>query len=144
MSTPTAPVLHHLMTIRFQTSRTLSEGHPEGTRYLLQVDGGVFELHPPANAPDGPTQGRVLHGADWVVQHQDGSLELDVRAQLEAADGTVVLMSYSGSSVGGAVRSTPRFSTPVVGPLSWLNGLVCLAEGTIGQGGVTYEVWAAQ
>lgn len=143
MPTPVAPELRHVMTIRFQTSRTLSAGHPEGDRYLLQVEGGTFEARRPGDDLDAPTTGSVRHGADWVVQYQDGGLELDVRAQLEAADGTVVLMSYRGSSVDGVVWTTPRFSAPSSSPLAWLNGLVCLARGTVGQGGVSYEVWAA-
>lgn len=143
MSTPVPPPLRHVMSIRFQTSRTISEGHPEGNRYLLQVNGGTFEAHCPGGSAGASTEGVVRHGADWVVQHQDDSLALDVRVQLEAADGTVVLMSYHGSSIQGVVRTSPRFSTPISSPLAWLNGLACVAEGIVGPEGVSYEVWAA-
>lgn len=140
MPAPAPPTLRHVMTVHFQTSRTMSEGHPEGNRYLVRVDGGTFQAHDPEGSL---VDGSVRHGADWVVAHQDGSLELDVRVQLAAADGTVLLMSYHGSSMQGVVRAAPRFSAPITSPLAWLNGLVCVAVGTVGQGSVSYEVWAA-
>lgn len=137
MNEPTAPSLRHVMSIRFRTSRTVSQDHPEGNRYLLTVDGGTFRAHGPE-----AVDGTVRHGSDWVVQRADGSLELDVRVQLEAADGTTALMTYHGSSVDGRVRAAPRFSAPSGSSLAWLNSLVCVAEGLVGPEGVDYEIWA--
>lgn len=142
MHTPAPPALRHVMSVRFRTSRTVSPGHPEGDRYLLQVEGGTFRVHDRDGSRGSSVEGVVRHGSDWVVQRQDDSLELDVRVHLEAADGTVVLMTYSGSSVQGVVRAAPRFSAPMASSLAWLNALVCVAEGAVGPDGVSYEVWA--
>lgn len=132
------PPLRHVLSVDFETERTVSPGHPEGSRYLLNVTGGRFR----GAGPLGPFDGVVSHGADWVTQHLDGSMWLDVRAQLQAADGTVVLMTYAGVSADGKVRAAPRFSAPGDSPFGWLNRLMCVSVGTVRAGGVSYEVYS--
>lgn len=136
--TPEPPSLTHVLTIDFQTVRTDSAAHAEGDRFLLQVQSGAFQ----GTGPEQQFAGTVVHGADWVTRRAAGWLELDVRAELRADDGTPVLMTYTGVSIDGRVRTTPRFSAPVTSSLAWLNPLMCIAEGTAGPAGVRYEVWA--
>jgi hypothetical protein len=137
-SNTSTPALRHVLSIEFQTARQASSGHPEGDRYLLTVTGGRLV----GNGPQGAFEGVVTHGSDWVTQRRDGSLSLDARAQLEATDGTVILMSYSGTSSHGVVHTTPRFSAPTDSAFDWLNTLACVAVGTVRNGGVSYEVYA--
>lgn len=132
------PSLRHVLSVDFETERTASSGHPEGNRYLLNVTGGRFH----GEGPHGAFDGVVSHGADWVTQHPDGSMRLDVRAQLLASDGTVVLMTYAGVSAQGKVRAAPQFSAPGDSALGWLNRLICISVGTVRAGGVRYEVYS--
>lgn len=136
--TSTAPSLRHLLSIDFRTERAVSPGHPEGDRYLLTITSGAFH----GVGPSGRFEGRVLHGSDWVTRRADGSLELDVRTELQGADGTTLLMTYTGISHEGTVITTPRFSAPFNSSFAWLNQRVCLAKGTVRDGGVSYDVWS--
>jgi Protein of unknown function (DUF3237) len=133
-----APLLRHVMSVDFETRRTISGGHPEGDRLLLNVTGGTFHGE---GGPHGAFEGVVTHGSDWVTRYADGSLELDVRAQLLTSDGTAVLMTYTGISADGRVHTAPTFSAPGSSAFGWLNRLVCLARGTVRDGGVSYEVY---
>jgi hypothetical protein len=121
-----------------ETSRTISPGHPEGDRFLLNVTGGTFH----GDGPRGAFEGVVTYGADWVTRYTDGSMALDVRAQLLASDGTEILLTYTGISADGVVQTAPTFSAPSSSAFGWLNRLVCLAEGTVREGGVSYEIYA--
>lgn len=133
-----SPALCRVLSVDFETVRHASPGHPEGNRYLLNITGGRFQ----GEGPHGGFDGIVTHGSDWVTQLPDGSMSLDVRAQLQASDGTVILMRYGGVSGGGLVHTTPRFSAPVDSAFGWLNTLVCLAVGTLREGGVSYQVYS--
>jgi hypothetical protein len=131
------PSLRLVLSIDFTTARAVSPAHPEGDRILLAVTGGAFR----GDGPHGPFDGTVTHGSDWVTRHPDGLLTLDVRAQLLASDGTVVLMTYRGISAEGAVHTAPIFSAPTSSSFDWLNRLVCLARGEVRDGGVSYDVF---
>ena len=131
------PALRRVMSVEFVTNRTVSGGHPEGDRVLLNVTGGSFR----GAGPNGEFDGVVTHGSDWVTRHPDGSVELDVRAQLRASDGTAILMRYAGTSADGLVHTAPTFSAPGSSAFGWLNRLVCIAQGTVRQGGVSYDVY---
>ncbi|MER7684952.1 DUF3237 domain-containing protein [Streptomyces sp. NPDC097610] len=132
--------LRRVMTVDFETTRTISGGHPEGDRVLLNVAGGTFH----GDGPHGAFQGSVAHGSDWVTKYPDGSMALDVRAQLLASDGTAILMTYAGISADGVVHTTPTFSAPGSSAFGWLNRLVCLARGEVREGGVSYDVYTLQ
>jgi hypothetical protein len=132
-----APLLRHVMSVDFETNRTFSADHPEGDRFLLNVTGGTFH----GSGPHGSFEGIVTYGFDWVTRFPDGSMSLDVRAQLLASDGTAVLMTYTGISAEGLVHTAPTFSAPASSAFGWLNRLVCLARGTVRAGGVSYEVY---
>jgi Protein of unknown function (DUF3237) len=123
--------------VDFETTRNVSPGHPEGNRYLLHATSGGFR----GEGPDGTFEGSVLHAADWVAQHPDGSMSLDVRAELQSSDGTLILMTYAGVSAQGVVHTAPRFSAPADSGFAWMNHLVCLSVGKVSDGGVSYEVY---
>ncbi len=131
------PALRLVLSVDFETTRAISPAHPEGDRIVLAVTGGTFH----GDGPHGRFDGTVTHGSDWVTRRPDGSLSLDVRAQLLASDGTVVLMTYTGISADGVVHTAPTFSAPTSSAWNWLNKLVCLARGTVRDGGVSYEVY---
>jgi hypothetical protein len=131
------PALRRVMSVDFETTRTLSSDHPEGDLYLLTVTGGRFQ----GEGPHGSFEGVATHGSDWVTRHPDGSMSLDVRAQLLGSDGTALLMTYTGISADGLVHTAPRFSAPAPSPFDWLNRLVCIARGTVRAGGVSYDVY---
>jgi hypothetical protein len=137
MSQNDVPSLRHVMSVDFETTRTISGGHPEGDRFLLNVTGGAFH----GKGPHGAFEGVVTHGSDWVTRHPDGSMALSVRAQLLASDGTAILMTYAGITADGAVHTAPAFSAPGSSAFDWLNRLVCLARGTVREGGVSYDVY---
>jgi hypothetical protein len=137
MSQNDAPSLRLVMSVDFETTRTISGGHPEGDRFLLNVTGGTFY----GDGPHGAFEGVVTHGSDWVTRYPDGSMALDVRAQLVASDGTTILMTYAGISADGLVHTAPTFSAPGSSVFDWLNRLVCLAQGTVREGGVSYDVY---
>jgi hypothetical protein len=137
MSQTSAPSLRLVMSVDFETNRTVSAGHPEGDRFLLNVTGGTFH----GSGPHGSFEGMVTYGSDWVTRFPDGSMSLDVRAQLLTSDGTAVLMTYTGISAQGLVHTAPTFSAPASSAFDWLNRLVCLARGTVREGGVSYDVY---
>jgi len=136
-STESIPSLRHVLSVDFDTERTASPGHPEGNRYLLTATGGRFR----GEGPDGFFDGVVNSASDWVTQHPDGSMSLDVRAQLQTSDGTVILMTYDGVSADGQVHTAPRFSAPSESAFAWMNRLVCISVGTVRNGGVSYTVY---
>jgi hypothetical protein len=140
MSSPNTdpiPALRHVLSIDFETIRTASAAHPEGNRYLMNATGGRFQ----GEGPNGPFHGVVRAAADWVTQRPDGSMSLDVRAQLQASDGTVILMTYDGISADRLVHTAARFSAPSNSAFAWINRLVCLSVGTARDGGVSYRLY---
>jgi hypothetical protein len=130
--------VEHLLTIRFVTKSRTSLGHHVGTRISVNVTGGEF---------NGPRlHGRVVSGADWVVRRPDGTLSLDVRAELLTDDGVTVFMTYKGLSTRddsgtNSVRTVPRFDAPADSAHAWLNDQVCVGVGEVGDGSVVYEVY---
>lgn len=137
MSQNDVPALRPVMSVDFETTRTVSGGHPEGDRFLLTVVGGRFY----GVGPHGAFEGEATHGSDWVTRYPDGSMALDVRAHLQGSDGTAILMTYTGISADGLVHTSPTFSAPATSAYAWLNRLVCLARGTVRAGGVSYDVY---
>ncbi len=131
--------VEHLLTVRFDTTSTMSEGGPVGTRILVNVTGGEFSGR--------RLRGTVVAGSDWVVRRADGTLVLDVRSQLRSDDGVTILMTYGGLATRDSadrmrVNATPRFEAPCDSPHAWLNDEVCIARGEVGRGSVAYEVFA--
>jgi hypothetical protein len=124
---------------------------PFGTRGLAVVTGGGFEGQ--------RLKGKIWgSGGDWWLQGSDGVLRLDVRATFETDDGALIYVQYYGivrqeagrpiakpgepSDYGDAYFMTsPRFETGDE-RYTWLNGLVCVAEGKRTAKGVAYRVYA--
>ena len=129
-------------------------GGPFGTRGLAVVTGGSFE---------GPRlKGTIWAGGggDWWLRGPDGVQRLDVRATFETDDGALIYVQYYGvarpegdrpmahrgeaSEYGDAYFMTaPRFETGDE-RYTWLNGLVCVAEGKRTTQGVAYRVYVVE
>jgi hypothetical protein len=124
---------------------------PLGVRGLALVTGGAFA---------GPRRKGTLWtgGGDWWLRGPDGILRLDVRATFETDDGALIYAQYYGvlrpegdrplaqpgqpSEYGDAYfMTTPRFETGDE-RYSWLNGLICVAEGKRTARGLSYRVYA--
>jgi len=130
---------------------------PNGQRLIVLVTGGWFE---------GPKlKGKVIpnSGGDWAMIRADGSFALDVRASLETDDGAQIYTSYSGRAVAQSpeqlaqildftaspgvdpstyyFRTNPVFETGAE-KYAWLNGILAIGKGRLGDGGVHYDVFA--
>ncbi len=133
-----------------QPTRDTGAG-PFGTRGLAVVTGGSFE---------GPRlKGKVwAGGGDWWLRGTDGVLRLDVRATFETDDGALIYLQYYGVARPEVDQpadqpketfeygdmyfmTTPRFETGDE-RYSWLNGMICVAEGKRTEQGVAYRVYA--
>lgn len=127
---------------------------PYGTRLIVEVDGGEFE---------GPKlKGRIRNAAaaDWL-SITDTHGHLDVRATLETHDGAFIYLEYTGKiemteavvkAIGGEGSTefgdqyfftTPRMQTGDE-RYSWVNNIVCVAQGRLRPGRVEYNVYMAQ
>lgn len=109
---------------------------PAGTRVVVEATGGTFE---------GPKMKGIVKppGGDWVVVRPDGVMQLDVRILLETDDGAMILMQYKGIGVDGGenIRTAPLFETGDE-RYAWLNSVQAVAHGSVGDGNVTYNVFA--
>jgi|ThiBioDrversion2_2_1062182.scaffolds.fasta_scaffold39837_2 hypothetical protein len=129
---------------------------PSGHRMIAHVGGGWFK---------GPRiAGKVLPGGgDWALVRADGVLVIDVRATLEAEDGTRIYASYGGrlavppelaprvfdreqaASVDPSLyyfRTNPLFDVPAGSSHAWLNNVVAIGVGRVTGRGVAYHVYA--
>jgi hypothetical protein len=125
---------------------------PYGLRMFYEVSGGEVS---------GPKlNGKAMSGGgDWVLIGNDGFARLDVRGQIETADGATVYMTYSGvmelnermakaAATGGETafddqyfRITPHFETGDE-RYRWLTQSVFVGRGRAHPGpGVAYEVF---
>ena len=106
--------VEHLFTITAttQTAGLIANG-PHGTRLVVGVTGGSFE---------GPRMKGTIKGP--------------------ADDGALILMHYSGVFAHGAtyIRSAPVFETGDE-RYAWINDVLAIGLGSVGEGSVTYEVY---
>ena len=109
---------------------------PSGTRVVIDASDGTFEGPKMKGIVKGP-------GGDWATVRPDGVLQLDVRVLLETDDGAVILMQYKGIGIDGAanIRTAPLFETGDE-RYAWLNSIQAVAHGSVGEGNVTYDVYA--
>ncbi len=116
---------------------------PSGTRLTVTVTGGTFS---------GPKiNGALVEGAaggDWPLVRADGTLVLDVRANLRTDDGADIYVTYSGIGVPGAdggysIRTAPLFQTGDE-RYAWLNNVQALGIGRTTDAGVEYDIYAVQ
>ncbi len=123
------------LTANTDTSGIIARG-PTGTRVIVDASTGTFEGPKMKGVVKGP-------GGDWLTIRPDGVWHLDVRVLLETDDGATILMQYTGIGVdGGAnIRTTPLFETGDERYV-WLNSVQAVAHGSVGDGNVTYDVYA--
>ena len=128
--------VEHLFTVTAstQTAGLIANG-PHGTRVVVGVSGGSFEGPRLKGTVKGP-------GGDWATLRPDGSGRLDVRLLLETDDGALILMHYSGVFAQGAtyIRSAPLFETGDE-RYAWINDVLAIGLGSVGEGNVTYDVY---
>ena len=111
-----------------------------GKRTIYPVLDGFFE---------GPNlKGNVLpNGGDWLMQLNETTNKLDVRASLQTNEGENIYVTYQGYLKLNAdgtyyFRTTPYFETSSK-KLEYLNHTVCVGVGTIVKPGetVSYKVY---
>jgi hypothetical protein len=84
-------------------------------------------------------------GSDLLLRGSDGAGHPDVRLAVETDDGAIVLVTYQGIRVVADGREdywrcTPTFHTSS-DKYGWLNGIIAVAKGRMGQGGVVYDIF---
>lgn len=129
---------------------------PEGHRMAVMIKGGHFE---------GPKlKGKVTPGigGDWLRIRPDGSVALDVRANLETDDGAQIYTHYQGRAAFQSsqqmkqvldftsenpvpsseyyLRTNPLYETSHE-KYVWMNSIIAVGIGALGNGGITYTVY---
>ena len=136
---PPGPAFEYLGSLQVQTgTRTVVENGPQGTRTIVQINGGRFEgprLKASVQAPAG----------DWITNRADGSYRLDVRLTLRTDDGALILVTYNGigqtTPAGASLRAAPTFETGDQ-RYTWLTKLQAVAVGERVGTDVKYDVYA--
>jgi hypothetical protein len=114
---------------------------PSGTVITATVTSATF-IGPKitAAAPAG------VAGADWPLLRADGTLVLDVRANMRTDDGADIFVTYNGIGVpresgGHDIRTAPLFQTGDE-RYAWLNNVQAVGIGGTIDGGVEYQIYA--
>ena len=136
---PKPPELEYLGTLRADTgTRTVIENAPQGTRTVVEVNGGRFEgarLKATVQIPAG----------DWITNRADGSYRLDVRLTLKTDDGALILVTYNGigqtTATGASLRIAPLFETGDPRYV-WLTRLQAVGIGERVGTTVKYDIYA--
>ncbi len=116
---------------------------PSGTRLTVTVTGGTF-VGPKVN-------GALVDGAaggDWAMLRADGTLVLDVRANIRTDDGADIYVTYGGIGVPDAagnysIRTAPLFQTGDE-RYAWLNNVQAVGIGRTTDAGVEYDIYGVQ
>jgi hypothetical protein len=151
--TVSAPALEYVGTYDAKLKAPLQAGGPFGSRMIFEVVSGSF------SAASGERGTLLTGGADWLLVGPDGWGRLDVRAQVQMADGAILYVQYFGliemnDRVMSALqngtatsfdqqyfRTTPRFETSDP-RYAWLQQGVFVGQGRIIEGvGVEYNVF---
>jgi glucuronate isomerase len=107
---------------------------PRGRLFIFPILGGSFE--------GDRVRGKVLAGgADWATATADGAFELDLRATLEADDGALIYLTFTGvrDDARQYLRSLPRFET-AASRYDFLNRLLAVGIGEIRPGGPVHII----
>jgi hypothetical protein len=148
-----APQLEYVGTYTAILKPPIQAGGPFGTRMVFEVVGGEF------HGASGERGMLLTGGADWLLVGQDGWGRLDVRAQIQMADGAVLYVQYYGliemnETVTSALengmstnfdqqyfRTSPRFESSDP-RYAWLQQNVFVGQGRIIAGpGVEYNLF---
>jgi hypothetical protein len=111
----------HLATAAIQDVGSM----PRGRLFIFPILGGSFE--------GDRLRGKVLAGgADWATATADGAFELDLRATLEADDGALIYLTFTGvrDDARQYLRTLPRFETAAP-QYDFLNRLLAVGIGEI-------------
>lgn len=153
-STPIAPPLRHVTTIRVHVGEPIDLGEgADGWRRIVPIESGTAE---------GEIAGTVLPGgADFQVRRPDGVTELEARYPIAADDGTVLEVTNIAVRAGAAediqrlmdgepvdperiyFRGTPRLRAPQ-GTWDWVNRTVFVATGVRRPNDVEISVFAVE
>jgi hypothetical protein len=123
------------MRLRLDTAPIEEVGEtPRGPLSIFPLTGGSFE--------GDRLKGKVLPGgADWATKRPDGAYELDLRVTLEAEDGALIHMTFSGirDDANHYFHTLPRFET--ASPrYEFLNRLLAVGHGQIGPEGPVHVI----
>ena len=115
-----------LMVLQLATAAIQDLGStPRGRLFIFPVIGGSFE--------GDRLRGNLLAGgADWATATADGAFELDLRATLEADDGALIYLTFTGvrDDARHYLRTLPRFETAAP-QYDFLNRLLAVGIGEI-------------
>lgn len=114
---------------------------PSGTVITATVTAATF-VGPKirATAPAG------VAAADWPLLRADGTLVLDVRANMRTDDGADIFVTYNGIGIpkeggGHDIRTAPLFQTGDE-RYAWLNNVQGVGIGQTTDAGVEYQIYA--
>lgn len=123
---------------------------PAGLRRIAPVTGGHFVGE--------RLSGKVLPGADWVINRPDGVMVIDVRLALQTADSALIYLTYQGRFLAGAeamvrfakgeLLDRSEYSLAVVARFecgderySWLNNVIAVGTGEQTLAGPVYSIF---
>lgn len=123
---------------------------PAGLRRIAPVTGGSFSGE--------RLNGKVLPGADWVINRPDGVMEIDVRLPLQTDDGAMIYLAYHGRFLAeqevmarfakGALLKPGEYSLAVTAQFEsgaqnylWLNNVVAAGTGEQTADGPVYSIF---
>lgn len=123
---------------------------PAGLRRIAPVSGGHFS--------GARLSGRVLPGADWVINRPDGVMVIDVRLTLETSDAVTIYLTYQGRFLAepdsmarfakGALLTQSEYSLAIVAKFecgdpryAWLNNVIAVGTGEQTAKGPIYDIF---
>tara|TARA_R110000824_G_scaffold85425_3_gene212286 strand:+ start:3204 stop:3665 length:462 start_codon:yes stop_codon:yes gene_type:complete len=123
---------------------------PAGLRRIAPVTGGRFS--------GDRLNGKVLPGADWVINRPNGVMEIDVRLPLQTDDGAMIYLNYQGRFLAqpdamarfakGALLKPEEYSLAISARLEsgaeqylWLNNVVAAGTGEQTAAGPVYSIF---
>ncbi len=123
---------------------------PAGYRRIATITGGSFLGE--------RLSGRVLPGADWVINRPDGVMVIDVRLPLQTDDGAMIYLNYQGRLIAepdamerlakGELLTLDEYSLAMTAKFEsgdeaykWLNNVIAVATGQQTAGGPVYEIF---
>lgn len=143
----------HLITLTLEVDfrAMLAIGRtPAGLRRIAPVTGGHFV--------GDRLSGKVLPGADWVINRPDGVMVIDVRLALQTTDDALIYLTYQGRFLAepdamdrfakGALLDRSEYSLVVVARFEcgderfgWLNNVIAVGRGAQTLSGPEYSIF---